>query len=100
MIAAAGAAGALLGTTAATASAWPLPLTSDDVNFLNQARGNFPGDDDTLLIVGKQMCRGLYTGQSPQAVIDSAASTYGASPDQAGIVLRAARGTLCTSAPG
>ena len=64
VIAAAVAAGALLGTAAATASAWPLPLTSDDVNFLNQARGNFPGDDDTLLIVGNQMCRGLYTGQS------------------------------------
>ena len=100
VVAAAMAAAALLGTTVAVASAWPLPLTADQVRFLNGARGNFPGDDDTLLIVGNQMCRGLFTGQSAQAVIDSAAGTYGASPDQAALVLRAARGTLCTSAPG
>jgi hypothetical protein len=42
----------------------------------------------------------LYTGQQSSTVIDSTAAQYGASPDQAGGVLHAARGTLCTQAPG
>jgi len=65
------AAGALLGTTAVPAAAWPLPLTSDDVSFLNAARGRFPGDDDQLLMAGRQMCRLLYTGQSSSVVVDT-----------------------------
>jgi Protein of unknown function (DUF732) len=64
------------------------------------SRGNFPGDDDQLLIVGRQMCRLLYTGQSASAVIATTADQYAASPDQAAALLRAARGTLCTQAPG
>jgi hypothetical protein len=79
MVAAALAAGALLGAAAAPASAWPLPLSPGDVNYLNAVRGSFPGDDDQLLL-GKQACRLLYTGQSAQAVIDSMAGLYGASP--------------------
>lgn len=93
-------AGVLLGATAAPASAWPMPLTSEDQSFLNSARGNFPGDDDQLLIVGRQMCRMLYTGQPAQSVIDSMAAEYNATPGQAATVLRAARGTYCTQAPG
>jgi hypothetical protein len=49
LIAAAVAAATALGATAAPAVAWPLPLTSDEVNFLNAARNGFPGDDDVLL---------------------------------------------------
>ena len=94
------AAGVLLGATAPAASAWPLPLSSDDQNFLSSARGTFPGDDDQLLIVGRQMCRMLYTGQPAQAVIDTTAAQYGATPGQAAGVLHAARGTSCTQAPG
>jgi hypothetical protein len=52
------AAAALLGAAGVPASAWPLPLTSDEVNYLNSVRGGFPGDDDQLLLAGKQMCRG------------------------------------------
>ena len=100
MVAAALAAGAMFGAAAAPASAWPLPLSSDDVNYLNAVRGNFPGDDDQLLLAGKQACRLLYTGQSAQAVIDSTAGQYGASPDQAAGLVSAARGTMCTQAPG
>lgn len=85
---------------AAPAGAWPLPLTADDTKFLNAARGNFPGDDDQLLLVGRQMCRMLYTGQPASAVIASMAQQYAATPDQAARTLSAARGSLCTQAPG
>ena len=90
----------LLGAAVAPATAGPLPLTSQDVNYLNAVRGTFPGDDDQLLLVGKQMCHGLYTGQPASAVIEAAAAQYGASPAQAAGVLSAARGTMCTQAPG
>ena len=47
------------------------------------------------------MCRMLFnTGQPSSAVIDSIAAQYAANPDQAASVLHAARGTLCTQAPG
>jgi hypothetical protein len=87
-------------TTAAPAAAWPLPLTSDQINFLNSARGAFPGDDDELLLVGEQVCHSLFSGQPSSAVIVATASQYGASPDQAASVLHSARATLCTQAPG
>lgn len=92
--------GALLAGTAAPAAAWPLPLTSDQTKFLNSARGNFPGDDDQLLLAGTQACHLLYSGQPASAVINATADQYGASPDQAASLVRAARGTLCTQAPG
>lgn len=92
--------GALLGATGVPASAWPLPLTSEDTNFLNAVRGNFPGDDDQLLIAGKQACQRLYSGQGRQAVIDGLAAEYGATSGAAGALVSAARGTYCTQAPG
>jgi hypothetical protein len=92
--------GALLLTTAAPAAAWPIPLTPDQTRFLNAVRGNFPGDDDQLLLVGEQMCHMLYSGQSSSTVVDMTAGQYGASPDQTAAALRAARRTLCTQAPG
>jgi hypothetical protein len=98
IIATALAAGTMLGAAAATASAWPLPMTSDDINYLNAVRGAFPGDDDQLLMAGKQACRLLYTGQPRQAVIDSTGGQYNASPDQAAALVSAARGTMCTQA--
>jgi hypothetical protein len=100
VIATALAAGALLGAAAAPAAAWPITLTQEDTNYLNQVRGVFPGDDDQLLLVGRQICRGLMTGQGTQGAIDSAAAQYGATPDQAATAVRAAHGTYCTSAPG
>lgn len=100
MLAAGLAAGALLAGAPATASAWPLPLSADESNYLNSVRGNFPGYDDQLLIAGKQACRLLYTGQSAQSVIDSTATQYGASPSQAAGLVSAARNTVCTQAPG
>jgi hypothetical protein len=92
--------GAMLAAAAAPAEAWPIPLTPDQIQFLNAARGNFPGDDDQLLLVGEQMCHLLYSGQSSASVIDTTAGQYGASPDQTAVVMRAARRTLCTQAPG
>ncbi|MEW5809181.1 MAG: DUF732 domain-containing protein [Actinomycetota bacterium] len=94
------AAGALLGGAAAPAFAWPIALSADEVNFLNGVRGNFPGNDDQLLLAGKQACRQLYTGSPAQAVIDATAAQYGASPAQAAGLVNAARGTMCTQAPG
>jgi hypothetical protein len=99
VMATAAAAGALLGLAAAPAGAWPIPLTADQINFLNATRGNFPGNDDQLLLAGKQACRLLYTGQGPQAAVDSTAATYGASPAQAASLVGAARSTMCTQAP-
>jgi hypothetical protein len=90
----------MLGAAASPAAAWPLPLTSEDTNYLNAVRGNFPGDDDQLLLAGKQACRLLYTGQPASAVIATTAAQYGAGPDQAATLVNAARGTYCTQAPG
>ena len=101
MVAATLAAGALLGAgSTAPAGAWPIQLTAEDTDFLNGARNGFPGDDDTLLLVGRQMCRQLYTGQPASTVIDNTANEYGATHEQAAGVLRAARGAYCTQAPG
>lgn len=97
---AAATAGALLGFTAAPAIAWPLPLTPDQVSFLNAARGTVPGNDDQVLLAGLQACRQLYTGQSAAAVADATAAQYHTSPSQAAALVGAARGTLCTQAPG
>lgn len=100
LVAAAAAASALLGATAAPASAWPIPLTSEDNNYLGAVRGSWPVDDDTLLMAGRGACRLLYTGSGTQGAVDGTASLYGASPDQAAVVVRAARGNFCTQAPG
>lgn len=100
LIAGAVAAGAPLGAAAAPASAWPIPLTSEDNNYLGAVRGSWPADDDTLLMAGRGACRLLYTGSGTQAAIDGTASLYGATPDQAAVVVRAARGNFCTQAPG
>ncbi|RDH76102.1 DUF732 domain-containing protein [Mycolicibacterium moriokaense] len=99
-IAAALAAGAMLGATAAPALAWPIPLTSEDNNYLGTVRGTWPVDDDTLLMAGRGACHLLYTGSGTQGAIDATAAQYGASPDQAVVVVRAARGNFCTQAPG
>ncbi|WP_321180998.1 DUF732 domain-containing protein [Mycolicibacterium sp.] len=93
-------AAAALGVTAAPAGAWPYPFTPDQVAYLNTVRGNFPGDDDQLVTAGLQACRLLYTGQSAQQAVDATAAQYGATPDQARVVVQAARGTMCTQAPG
>jgi hypothetical protein len=94
------AAAALLGAAAAPAAAWPIPLTDIDHQYLNAVRGNFPGNDDQLLLVGRQACRQLYTGQPAAAVIDTLAGQYGATRDQAAGAVAAARSTFCTQAPG
>jgi uncharacterized protein DUF732 len=99
LIGAALAAGALLGATTATASAWPIPLTSEDNNYLGAVRGAWPVDDDTLLMAGKWACHQLYSGAGTQGAIDGTAAQYGATPEQAAAVVRAARGTYCTQAP-
>ncbi|MDF2825417.1 MAG: hypothetical protein K0R68_2825 [Mycobacterium sp.] len=96
---AAAAVGTML-ATAAPAAAWPIALTAEDIRYLDATRGAFPGNDDQLLLVGKQMCRQLYTGTPAQVVIDTTAAQYGTSPAQASVVLGAARSTMCTQAPG
>jgi hypothetical protein len=99
--AAALAAGALVGFAAGTASAWPTPITPEQQRYINQARGaGFPGDDDAVLQAGMQACRALYTGQGVQGATGTVAAQAGVNPDQAGVVVRLARGTLCTQAPG
>jgi hypothetical protein len=94
------AAATMWGAAAAPATAWPIPLTDIEVNYLNSIRGAFPGNDDQLLLAGKQACRMLYTGQPAPAVIDTSAAQYGASRDQAAAMVNAARSTMCTQAPG
>ncbi|CQD05038.1 hypothetical protein BN970_00889 [Mycolicibacterium conceptionense] len=92
--------GGALGVTAPESAAWPVPLTWEDNAYLKATRGVFPGDDDQLLLVGREMCRLLYSGTPAQAVIDQMAGQYGATPDQSAVALRAARRTYCTQAPG
>lgn len=92
--------GAFVGATAPQAAAWPVPLTGEDNAYLKATRGVFPGDDDQLLMVGREMCRLLYTGTPSQAVIDQMAGQYAATPQQAAVALRAARRAYCTQAPG
>lgn len=79
-----------IGTTG-TASAWPTPITPDMQQFLNSARSaGAQGSDDALLTQGLLACRILYTRQGV------AAAEAASSP----VIVRAARGTLCTQAPG
>ncbi|WP_066903514.1 DUF732 domain-containing protein [Mycolicibacterium houstonense] len=92
--------GAVLGVSAPEAAAWPIPLTAQDTAYLKATRGVFPGDDDQLLLVGREMCRLLYTGTPAQAVIDQMAGQYAATPEQTAVALRAARRAYCTQAPG
>jgi hypothetical protein len=47
------AAGALVGFAAGTASAWPTPITPEQLRYITQARAaGFPGDDDAILQAG------------------------------------------------
>ena len=88
-------AGGILGLAAAPAGAWPIPLTADDINFLNATRGNFPGNDDQLLFAGKQACRLLYTGQGAQAAtacLSSATSRRWGMTTTRRFIARAGRG--------
>ena len=97
--AAAATVGALLGVSSAPAWAWPIPITPEQQNFINAARGaGFPGDDDTVLQAGLQACQMLMTGKGTQGATDFVAGQYGADPAQAGALVRAAHGRLCTSA--
>lgn len=78
-------------SNAGTANAWPTPITPDMQQFLNNARAaGAQGNDDALLSQGLLACRILYTRQGVAAAeaVSSAA------------IVRAARGTLCTQAPG
>jgi hypothetical protein len=94
-------AGTVAGFTAGVASAWPIPITPDQQRYINQARAaGFPGDDDAVLQAGMQACRALYTGQGVQGATGTVAGQAGVSPDQAGVAVRLARGSLCTQAPG
>ena len=94
-------AGALVSVTTGIASAWPIPVTGEQQNFINQAhQAGFPGDDDQVLMAGEQACRLLYTRQGTQAATDAIAGQYGAAPDQAAALVRSAHGILCTQAPG
>ena len=92
--------GAALAATALPAAAWPTPLTDVEIRFLDSARASFPAGDDQLLLMGKQMCRLLYTGSSAGDAIAATAGHNGATPEQADGVLNAARATMCTQAPG
>jgi Protein of unknown function (DUF732) len=51
-------------------------------------------------MAGEFACHLLYSGQSSSVAIDQVAAQYGADPGQAAGALHAARGTLCTQAPG
>ena len=93
------AAGALLGATAATASAWPIQLTAMDQKYLDSVRPVFPRDDDTLLMAGRRACKVLYDGAGQQAAVDTIVAEYGATPEQASVVTNAGRGSYCTQAP-
>jgi len=94
-------AGALLVGAGAPAWAWPIPITSEEQRLIDQAHATgFPGDDDQMLMAGRQACQMLMTGQGSQAAADTLAGRYGADPGQAVAVVRIAHSILCTSARG
>lgn len=85
----------------ALANAWPIPLTGEEQRMIANARnGGFPGDDDQIMLAGRQACQFLYTGQSRQQVIDGMVGRYGATTQQANALVNAAKSTICTQAPG
>lgn len=85
------AAGAVAVSSAGVAGAWPTTVTPEMQQYIDNARGaGATGDDDTLLSQGYLACRLLYTGQGV------AAAEAATSP----AVVGAARGMLCTQAPG
>ena len=95
------AAGSALTVSIAPASAWPIQFTAEQQNFINQSRAaGFPGNDDAIMTAGLQACRVLYTGQGHDAAVAAVTAPYGASPQQASALVGAARGTMCTQAPG
>lgn len=76
---------------AAVAGAWPTTVTPEMQRYIDNARGaGAAGDDDALLSQGYLACRLLYTGQGRQGAVDATSEA----------VVNAARGTLCTQAPG
>lgn len=94
-------AGGLLWTAVGTAWAWPVPITGEQLSFINQSRNaGFPGDDDQVLTAGLQACRLLYTGQGTRGAAGTLAGQYGTSPEQAAALVSAAHGIMCTQAPG
>lgn len=85
----------------APASAWPIPFTAEQQRFIEQSRAaGFPGNDDAIMTAGLQACRVLYAGQGQNAALAAVTAPYGASPAQAAALVSAARGTMCTQAPG
>ncbi|GAA2401328.1 DUF732 domain-containing protein [Mycolicibacterium llatzerense] len=101
LIAATLGAGALLSVAGGMASAWPIPITPEQQNFINQAHATgFPGDDDAVLTAGLYGCRLLFQGQGTQGAADTLAAQNGADPAQAARLVRIANSILCTSARG
>jgi len=95
------AAAATLAAAAGTASAWPIPITPEQQNFINQARSaGYPGSDDQVLQAGLYGCQLLMTGRGTQGATDTIAAQNGVDPAQAGALVRIAHGILCTSARG
>lgn len=93
--------GALLAGAVAPAGAWPIPITAEEQNFINRAHATgFPGDDDQMLLVGRQACQMLMTGTNTQDAADGLAGRYGVDPAQARAVVGLAHSILCTSARG
>lgn len=85
------AAGAVAVSAAGVSGAWPTTVTPEMQRYIDNARGaGATGDDDALLTQGYLACHVLYTGQGV------AAAEAATSP----AVVGAARGTLCTQAPG
>jgi hypothetical protein len=93
--------GALLGVAAAPAAASPTHPTPEEITFLNVVRGNFPGDDHQLVTVGEQVCTMLaYRMVPPSDLPGLIANQYGASPEQAAGLVRAAHDIICPYLPG
>ncbi|WP_071289142.1 DUF732 domain-containing protein [Mycolicibacterium llatzerense] len=91
----------LFGTTSPAARAWPIPITPEEQNYINRAHATgFPGDDDQMLMAGRQSCQLLYSGTRAAAAANEIAGRYNADPGQAAALVRVARGILCTQAPG
>ena len=74
----------------------PPPPSRAEAAYLNSVRGHYPGDDATLLKIGRGTCNMLRGGVSVNYIVPDIAAHLGISNAGADQVMDAAMGSICT----